>query len=187
MTRPWVEPTIRIRAYHRRAIWFLASLLIFAGVSFSFFILPFYRQRVVDRSRELKTAETFLQEQKMYISKISEIENVYRKYHASYSKKVETAIPRSKNIPLLYAQLDDMARNHSLTLDSLSAREETSQKAPLVLSLVLITFSGGNYSDWKLFFQDIETHDRLLSVRQVSYDPLGNKTQAEIAFYSFGE
>lgn len=168
-----------------------------AGVGYKYFIAPLQKDINEGGSVSLVAKDAQLKELTLYLGKMKNMSEQYQSYSESKIKTLMSILPREKDIPGLFVQMQEIAKKNNFLLGSIafsdtgSSSDENAQgtgenantenaenahaknSAQSVSGIkemnVSFIISGGNYDNMKSFLSDIEKNLRLFDIYDINF------------------
>lgn len=182
--------TLIILKYHR---YITIGLVVLILVSSYFWILqPKYQQVRKGGTFNLNTLESEFQKRQDYLLELKTLKSNYEKIKKADVDKLDKILPSKNDIPGLFVQLESLALENNLFLNSISinetpanprSKEAVSEIKKFTINLSLFTSSDGDYRGLKQFLEEIENNLRLFDVNSVFFDP--NSSEYSISLFVY--
>src|SRR6056297_1640671 len=145
--------------YYRSIALFFVLLVLVVG---SFTMGYFYQTYIADIKDMIKEQESLLSKKSNELERLEQVKFVYDDLRES-SKKVLDMLPRDKDLPELFVQLESIAFKNNISLEMVDISKQASRfelkgvKAGELSSLdVNLNLKGGDYFILKDFLKDLE-------------------------------
>lgn len=150
----------------------LILILVFIGIVF-LLVLPAYNKLTL-LNREIKWQEHLLEDKEAVIAKTEQLKQDYE-IHKDELKKASYALPSGKEIPNLIVQLEALASENGLVLESLNFLEEAKTKSKEAQTpkpyknLEVSLQAAGTYESLENFLRALELNIRLMDIKSIDF------------------
>ena len=180
-----------------KTYFIILALIVVAviGVGYKYFIEPLQRDINEGGSVSLVAKNAQLKELTAYLGKMKNMSDQYRSYSESKIKTLMSILPREKDIPGLFVQMQEIAKKNNFLLGSIAfsdaessldakgekenvnaqnnenADAQNSAQSISGIKEMNVSFiiSGGNYDNLKSFLSDIEKNLRLFDIYDINF------------------
>jgi len=160
----------------------ITVVLVIAIVALGYYYIlePKYQQVGVGGAYNLDNLKNELAQKQKYLEDLKKLEASYQKVSQEKSEKLEKILPKDKDISGLFVQLQALAEEQGLFLDSVSINEvpeaiKGNQAADKIkklgVSLNLTGSANSGYGEIKDFLSLLEYNLRLFDVNAVYFSP----------------
>jgi len=159
----------------KKNIIIIVLITVFLVVVF-FLDWPLFKQTSSLRD-EIKSYNKLIEERKELIAKVEQLKDIYEDRQTDINK-VYYALPQRQEIPELIVQLEALASENGLILESLDIKEkkratETNEKKAAVSSQInILEISlalSGSYPAFKGFLEALEYNVRIMDVQKIEF------------------
>lgn len=169
---------LAIFRYYKLISVLLLIIIVVAG--YYLILLPKYEQVGAGSRYNLETVENEFSKRLAHLASLQQLIQNYNKISQTELVKLKTILPREKDIPSLFVQLQDLTASHNLLLTSVSinetpdlikAAETFGTIKKLNISLSLIGTQADTYDQIKRFLSALESNLRLFDVTALYFNP----------------
>ncbi|RKX90930.1 MAG: hypothetical protein DRP84_12385 [Spirochaetes bacterium] len=165
----------------------LAVILILV-LSFLFLLKPKYNEVKVSGALNLEAKQESLANKETYLTQLKSLEKNYESLPQSDISKIDNILPSKEDVPGLLVQIEEIAEANGFNLLSLDISPvqnlaKSKQKSLINQLLITATIEGGEYSDLKLFLNQLESNLRLFDVKSLNFTSGSNLYTLNISTY----
>lgn len=165
----------------------LAVILILI-LSFLFLLNPKYNEVKVSGALNLEAKQEALSNKETYLTQLKSLEKNYGLLSKSDISKIDNILPSKEDVPGLLVQIEEIAETNNFNLLSLDISPvqnlaKSKQKSLINQLLITATIEGGEYSDLKLFLNQLESNLRLFDVKSLNFTSGSNLYTLNISTY----
>ncbi|MCD6442316.1 hypothetical protein J7L24_02135 [bacterium] len=172
----------RTKWYHLVLVKFsgliiFAFLIILFSINYFLFFKPKLAETRNNGSLDVDYYQNILDEQGVYLEKLTELKSKADKIDQSEMKKLDYVLAQDAYIPSILNHINALAEQSNLELTGLSI-----DFGQGVINLSL-SFEGGTYQKMKKFIKQIETNIRVMDINELSFQNIGNVLNLKIQTY----
>ncbi|MBI3290685.1 hypothetical protein HYZ76_00215 [Candidatus Falkowbacteria bacterium] len=171
-----------------------AAFILVIFLSYYFVLAPKYREVGSGGSYNIQTLKQEVEKRKEIISELDELMLIYKRISQSEVMKLENILPKKSDIPGIFVQIEELARENDTFLAGITINEapgavrpkfEFEQISKLNITLSLIGNSEDSYGDVKKFLEALERSLRLFDVDAVYFTPGGLEYSVNLVAYYY--
>jgi len=179
---------------YSKVITLLLVIIIFAG-SYFLVLEPKYQQVGIGGQYNVDTLTTELEKREKYVTEVKALIANYQQLGQSDIVKLEQILPHKKDIPGLFVQLEEIAKENGMQLAGISINEvpdvtrikDDGVIGKMNITVNLIGETTGGYRIVKDYLASVERSLRLFDVNAVYFSPGSPNYTVSLFTYYFQE
>ncbi|MBN1585058.1 hypothetical protein JW899_01690 [Candidatus Uhrbacteria bacterium] len=163
----------------------IAAFLVVAYVAGAWFLVfsPKIAPLMPGGSYDFTALKGRIAEDQAYIERVEAGLKAYQAVPEEYRDRVRHMVPEGLDFPELVVQLEEIAERNAVSMEVVDMSVGEPAADGLQALRVTVSFSGGNYLDFKNLMGDLQNLERLLDIVQTGHSPDNGRYQFTMKAY----